>query len=240
MNKNNFAELYLKARERERRIYSDDEVAMLPFVKRDHVHFAEWEVRKKSFKKLRTYLQNKNKSLHVLDIGCGNGWMTNLLSEIIDSTVTGIDKNDFEMEQAKGIFKDNDQINFFCDDILQTQQIGMESVDVIVMAASVQYFPDFKNLIGRLFTMLKPHGEIHLLDSQFYNDANILKAKKSTVLYYKNLGYPEMADYYFHHRWSDMDGFNFKIMNRSFMQRFLQKIFKTSRNYFPWIVIKKG
>ncbi len=239
MSENNFEELYLNVRKKEGRIHSDEEVAMLPFVKRDHPHFKEWEVRKISFKKLRTHLQNKNKPLHILDIGCGNGWMSNLLSEINDSTVDGIDPNDFEIQQAKRTFKENSRVRYFCDDVLKTQHIGTESVDVIVMAASVQYFPDFKILIERLFSILKEDGEIHILDSHFYKEEDMARAKESTQLYYANLGYPAMADYYYHHRWFNLQMFNFEISNRSLAQRLLLKIFKTKKNYFPWIIIKK-
>jgi SAM-dependent methyltransferase len=239
MSENNFADLYLKARKKEKRIYPDEEVSMLPFVKRDHLHFGEWETRKKSFKKFRSFLRQKNKSLRILDIGCGNGWMSNLLSEINNSTVIGIDRNNFETEQARRVFKDNPHVYFFCDDILETQQIGTELFDVIVMAASVQYFPDFKILIDRLLNRLKQDGEIHIIDSQFYDDDNISKAKNSTHHYYEELGFPGMANYYYHHRWSDVIMFNFEIMNRSFLQRLLLKIFKTKENYFPWVVIRK-
>ncbi len=239
MNEHNFSKLYFQTREKENRIYSDEEVAMLPFVKRDHPHFKEWEVRKNSFKKLRIDLQNKNKPFHILDIGCGNGWMSNLLSEINDSTVIGIDPNDFEIEQAKRVFKENGRVRYFCDDVLQTRFTGSELFDIIVMAASVQYFPDFKILIERLSGMLKPDGEIHLLDSRFYDEGNIARAKESSRLYYERVGYTEMANHYYHHRWSDLSTFNFEIRNRSMFQRFLLKIFNTRMNYFPWIIIKK-
>jgi ubiquinone/menaquinone biosynthesis C-methylase UbiE len=239
MSEHNFAALYLKAREKEKRIYTDEEVAMLPFVKREHLHFKEWEVRKNSFKKLRTYLQQKNKTLRIFDAGCGNGWMSNSLSEINNSVVTGIDPNDFEIKQAKRVFKDNDRVEFFCDDVLKIQHTRMESVDIIVLAASIQYFQDLKILVGRLFEMLGQDGEIHILDSPFYDEENIGKAKKSTQVYYERLGCPGMANYYHHHSWLELREFNFETMNRSFIQRFFLRIFKIKKNYFPWIIIKK-
>jgi ubiquinone/menaquinone biosynthesis C-methylase UbiE len=240
MNDKTFAGLYLKVREKEKRIYSDEEVSMLPFVKRNHFYYREWEIRKHSFKKLRTYLQKRNKPFRILDLGCGNGWMSSSLSEINNSKVIGIDRNDFEIEQAKRVFKENEDVNFFCEDILQTDIFNPEYFDIIVMAASIQYFADIRVLTERLLQLLKKNGEIHILDTQFYSESTLGKSKQSSADYYSTLGYPEMAGYYHHHLWSDIQKYNPEIRNRSRIQKLFLKIFKTKKNFFPWIIIRKG
>src|SRR5882757_2465665 len=71
--------------------------------------------------------------------------------------------------------------------------------DCIVFAASIQYFPSLKKALYKTLSCLKPGGEIHVLDTPFYKPENLERAKRQTLAYYTSFGYPEMADYYFHH-----------------------------------------
>lgn len=234
-----FEKLYLKVREKENRIYRDEEVSELPNVRNNHPHFEEWVIRKYSFKKLDKYLREKNKPLHILDIGCGNGWMSNALSEINNSLVTGFDINLYEIEQAQRVFKNNKGIKFIHDNGFENILTKDEKFDSIILAASIQYFPDIKNLIKKLFHLLNTGNEIHILDSHFYTGNNMNKAKEASLNYYNNIGFPEMGEYYYHHLWTELADFNFKIKNRSLFEKIFLKIFQTKSNYFPWIIIKK-
>jgi ubiquinone/menaquinone biosynthesis C-methylase UbiE len=239
IDKTAFEELYIKVREKEKRIFSDKEVLELPYVKNKHVHFDEWAIRKSSFEKFKKSLSTRNISLNMLDIGCGNGWMSDKLSEINNSTVIGVDANRYEIEQAQRVFNNNKKVQFVYGNILENTLDNRERFDIIVLAASIQYFADINILIKKLFSLLNPKGEINILDSPLYNKKNVDKAKAASLNYYTNLGYPAMAEYYHLHLWEELEKFNFKIRNRSFLDRFLLKIFKTKHNYFPWIVIRK-
>ena len=59
-----FAEKYTLLREKEQRIYSDEEVTRLPVIDSPHPHFKEWLIRKKSSDTLLKYLQKKNENLN--------------------------------------------------------------------------------------------------------------------------------------------------------------------------------
>lgn len=232
-----FENIYLKVREKELRLYPDEILASLPWVPKTHPHFKEWMIRKMTYEKLKFYLQQKNKSLHILDMGCGNGWMSNKLSKINQSIVTGIDLNRYETEQAKRVFKNNQRLTFQAGDLLEEKLFHTEQFDIIVLAASIQYFPDITRLIKYLLGLLNPNGEIHFVDSPFYSEKNIEKAKEASRNYYRSLRCEEMTRYYHHHRWSEIEDFHFQIMNHTWKDHFLLKIFGTKRNYFPWVVI---
>ena len=60
INELRFEELYFKVREKEKRIYSDEAVKLLPLVDVNHPHSKEWMIRKSSFEKLSDYLKKKN------------------------------------------------------------------------------------------------------------------------------------------------------------------------------------
>ena len=213
-------------------------IAELPLVPKTHPHFKEWMIRKMSFEKFSSYLQQKNKPLHILDLGCGNGWMSNKMSEINQSLVIGVDLNRYETEQAKRVFQNNNRLTFFAGDLMSDHLFHTEKFDIIVLAASIQYFPDLNRLIKYLLGFLNSNGEIHIVDSPFYSEDNIAKAKESSRQYYSTLNCIEMADYYHHHLWKELSGFHYNLLNRSLRNRISLKIFRTKRNYFPWLVIR--
>src|SRR5215203_4755336 len=76
-----FEKLYMQLRKKEQRLYTDEEVRNLPQVIAAHPHFKEWQLRKKSCGRLIEYLDQKNKPLHILEIGCGNGWLSAQLAK---------------------------------------------------------------------------------------------------------------------------------------------------------------
>ena len=235
-----FEDLYLKTREKEGRLYPDEIVSFLPEVPKTHPLFREWLIRKLSFEKFRDYLVQKNKPLNILDLGCGNGWMSNKLCEINGSVVTGFDKNSFEINQAKRVFQNNTRLNFYSDEDFSETNVVNDTFDVVVMAASIQYFPDLKQLMNQLFPLLNPEGEIHILDSPFYSQQDVARAKESSKEHYTKLECIEMAGYYHHHAWEELSGIHHKIINRSLIDKFLLKTFKTKKNYFPWVIIYKS
>jgi hypothetical protein len=61
---------------------------------------------------------------------------------------------------------------------------------------------------------LKPRGEIHLLDSPLYMDAEIEGAARRSRDYFASLGFPEMAEHYFHHRFASLGEFDYKFLYR--------------------------
>ncbi|MBL4668851.1 MAG: hypothetical protein JKY30_06260, partial [Flavobacteriales bacterium] len=56
---NNFSDSYLKVREKEQRIYSDEVVENLPITTKEHPQYEEWKLRQKSTNRFTNYLENK-------------------------------------------------------------------------------------------------------------------------------------------------------------------------------------
>nr|MDQ3007726.1 class I SAM-dependent methyltransferase [Chloroflexota bacterium] len=97
-------ELYLRLREKEGRLYSDETVARLPVTSARHRLAAEWRARTKSASRLTRYLSARPRQLSILELGCGNGWLSNLLSKAGHSVVA-MDQNRFELKQAARVFQ---------------------------------------------------------------------------------------------------------------------------------------
>ena len=87
ITKGGFEEQYLSLRQKEGRLYSDTELFNLPEIPRDHLHYAEWQIRKESAKRLRNYFEKRSSLIKILEIGCGNGWLSHQLAEISGSEI---------------------------------------------------------------------------------------------------------------------------------------------------------
>ena len=224
---NLFSDIYIAVRDKEQRVLTDNDVALLPYIKRN-----EWEFRIKSTERFINYISSKNEALNILDIGCGNGWFTNAIAAVSEKNeVIGLDVNSEELEQAARVFERQNLKFVYCD-IFKIEDAFIRQFDIITLNSSVQYFSDFKVLFSTLKSFLKPTGEIHIIDSPFYKNDAITEAKKRTLNYYTSIGFPEMASNYFHHSVDDILEFKTLYSNKN---KFLNKILLKKDSPFPWL-----
>lgn len=231
-------DLYLRVREKEGRLYSDSLVVHLPFVPNGHPLANEWRARSASASRLTRYLSRQPKPLSILELGCGNGWLSNLLSKS-GHDVVGVDQNLHELKQAARVFSPNSKLSFLSADIFSAS-FAPENFDVILLASVIQYFRDLPDLLIVLMHYLKPQGEIHIIDSPLYTDAEIKNAVHRSRQYYSSLGFPEMAGQYFHHCASDLKAFDSRWLYRP-RSHIVQwrRILKSFDSPFPWLVVRK-
>jgi ubiquinone/menaquinone biosynthesis C-methylase UbiE len=137
---------------------------MLPRLSKTHPHHREWAGRITSAGRLVRYLAGNKKAAHILEIGCGNGWLSHQLSSVPGSRVVGLDPNLNDLRQAARVFRHQSNLKFiygdFYSDVLQDL-----SFDIIVMADSVHQFPFLPLIIADVLPHLRATGELHLLDS---------------------------------------------------------------------------
>ena len=154
----------------------------------------EWKQRSHSIKSLLYHLY-KQKPDRVLDLGCGNGWMSFQMARS-GAKVTGLDLNMEELNQADQLF--GEKVEFIYGDI--TQELDIGKYDLIVISAALQYFSTPTDLFEKLFSQyLNPNGSVMVMDSPFYLPKEIAGAKQRSNEYYNRLGVPEMANFYHHH-----------------------------------------
>lgn len=229
-----FTRLYLRLRKTEGRIYNNRQVAALPHVPISHPYYREWKKRDYSCEKLLRYIRKHGHICDILEVGCGNGWLTAKLSTIIKGSVTGIDINKVELEQARKVFRNIPQISFVEGDI-RSGILENSKFDIIIFAASIQYFPSLKEIIDVALSHLTLQGEIHIIDSHFYHSGQLNAAKERSRKYFIDLGFPEMIHFYFHHNINDLASYRYHFLNNP--ASWLGKL-KGHRNPFHWVVIK--
>ncbi|HEY6505734.1 MAG TPA: class I SAM-dependent methyltransferase [Chitinophagaceae bacterium] len=231
---NDFETLYIRLRQKEGRVYTNEEVAQLPHVNPVHPHYKEWQLRQESAQRLIDYLKKKKQLLTILEIGCGNGWLSHRLAAIPGSKVIGTDINFTEVQQAAKVFQDKPNLHFIYGHA-ETGIFEDMQFDIILFAASIQYFPSLPTTIGHTLKLLRPGGEIHIIDSPFYPVSELSAARQRSLLYFQAAGFPEMAGCYFHHSLEYLEKFNYSVRYDpdSLFNRFLR-----NKNPFPWICIQ--
>lgn len=234
--KRSFERAYIDLRKKENRFYPDGILKFLPDVSSGNPHYQEWLLRKSSVKQIVKYF-TKRKTNSVLEIGCGNGWLSHYLAENLSASIVGVDVNETELQQASRVF-DNDNLAFVYADVLNNA-FKLNSFDVIVMVSSIQYFKNIRELIQKVLPLLHNSGELHIIDSPLYEKDEIEAARKRTKEYFESMSHPEMAAFYYHHTLDNLEDFKHSLLYnpRSPFNRITRKIFNSS--VFLWIRIIK-
>lgn len=229
------AALYLKVRAQEQWIYPDGLLPLLPQVPAQHPHARLWTWRRRGLVRLVRYLSHhfSETPFKVLDVGCGNGWMSHYLAKNLPQAhILGVDVNLTELEQAVRVFQRPNLQYAFADleaDILPEQQF-----DLVLFAGAFQYFQAPEKVLSAARRVLKPGGLVHIIDTNFYkNETAQAKAQAGTLSYYTQLNVPEMAAFYHHFLKKDIPGTD---RLDTLEGRFLQKIGYLSP--FPWMEIR--
>ena len=123
------------------------------------------KIQKKMAEKLITYVNN-NAPKHILEIGCGTGFLTKIVSENLEyKTYSAIDI----VEECEPFISEiNTNINFIVGDIEDYIKNNDEKFDLIISNASLQWVENFEEVIKALKYKLNPNGE--LVFSTFGNE----------------------------------------------------------------------
>lgn len=232
---------YLQVRDREGRLYSDTVLRHIPDVEKTHPLYHEWQIRKRSLRRFKDYVERRRPPHTILDLGCGNGWIAHQLAQLADGEVFAMDVNRVELEQGARVFAGERSLTFLYGNILK-DVLPPESFDLIILASAIQYFPDLGALLPRLSALLRTGGEIHIWDSPFYDAHGAAQAAKRTEEYYRQAGAPEMAQYYHHHTYERLSEFRpvFLYNPHTPFRRAARRILSRADSPFPWIKIARS
>lgn len=234
-----FEATYLSVRDKENRLYNDQEVWQFPQTFSYNLHKEEWQMRARGLDRFMNYLYKRTDTLACLDVGCGNGWFSHHISTRENTHVYGIDVNLLELEQGARVFS-RPNLTFVYGDIFQ-DGLPLHSFDIITFNSSIQYFASIDKVVKRCFEYLKPGGEIHILDTPIYKRSHLEKAQKRTEEYYEELGFEEMAKHYYHHAAEDFRTHECTYLYNpsSPIKWFQRNILQVKDSPFPWIRINK-
>lgn len=152
------------------------------------------KIQKRMAEKLITFVQNKQPK-KILEIGCGTGFLTKLIS----------DNFDFELYKAIDIVEEcaeyideinskrtSDFIDFIPADIEDYVKNNTEKFDLIISNASLQWLEDFERIINILKSRLNPDGELIFSTFGTENFREIYHVIGTTLKYFSDKELQEM------------------------------------------------
>lgn len=139
------------------------------------------KIQKRMAERLLSFIKNRSPK-KILEIGCGTGFLTELINKELDfKTYIALD---IVEECAQYIGNINPNITFISADIEEFIKENSERYDLIISNASLQWVDDFEGVINTLEERLNPNGE--LIFSTFGNEnfREIYHTVGTTLKYY--------------------------------------------------------
>lgn len=231
------AHQYGELREKEGRLFTDEQLAALPDLEPAHPLAAEFRIRKHSMNRLVKHLKSSGVS-NLLEIGCGNGWLLAQVTNQLGIEGTGIDIFRPELEQAARVFS-GAPIDWIEGNIFR-EILPPASFDAVIVASAAQYFNNLGQLIDRVKTLLRDDGCLHIIDTPFYRTSKARQAAVRTFNYYESMSMPWMTGQYFHHTYRELNGNSYRLLHKptTIGKRF-RRIMNKPVLPFPHIEIRK-
>lgn len=134
------------------------------------------------FKNIISKLFNRNDSIKILDIGAGNGMLTEVvLSYFPNAEVTMLDFSNEMLTSAKAIFQVNnitlDRIKFITSDFI-TDDFPSDKYDLIISSYALHHIRDsvdLKNVYFKIADSLKDNGTFICLDYYLEKNSDLRK-----------------------------------------------------------------
>ena len=234
-----FQEIYLKARRLEGKLYHDDVVRKMPNLNRDHPYYEECRARKDSLDEMNACLTAYEPPIRILEVGCGNGWMANALTQNHNIQMVSLELHEMDAQQDERVYGNKANLryrslNSFLDNP------DAEPFDIILFSGSFQYFGDAAVTLSQWMQYLKPTGEIHIKDTLVHDSATkAQELTKNKGQYFRSIGVEPMANYFTNYSWDDFKGFNYVNHRRSWIVQVRKTLTRQTSLNFPWIIVKK-
>jgi 2-polyprenyl-3-methyl-5-hydroxy-6-metoxy-1,4-benzoquinol methylase len=107
-----------------------------------------------------------NESSRLLDLGCGNGYITEYIQECTNAFVTGVDLSPIAVQSAADRTRSkSDKLKFETGDMMNLQY-APNTFDSITLIDTHYFIDDFEALIDRLMGLIVPEGRICIFSDE--------------------------------------------------------------------------
>lgn len=115
----------------------------------------------KDFRTLQAILKE---GMNVLDVGCGTGAISKDIAEIVGKKgkVIGIDNTQKFIKSGKETYKEIDNLALIHSDLFEFE--SEEKFDLVIAARVLQWLTTPKKALKKMKSLLKPDGQISILD----------------------------------------------------------------------------
>jgi ubiquinone/menaquinone biosynthesis C-methylase UbiE len=158
---------------------------------------ADWHIRAASFdlllKKVIGPLEQPGRPLKLLDLGAGNGWLSNQLAlrghqvaavDLMTNAFDGLACKDYYQSDFTALQAEFDRLPF-----------PNETADLVIFNASLHYSVDIKKTLAEALRVLTTQGLLVILDSPVYRDARSGEkmVQERANQFTQRFGFPSMA-----------------------------------------------
>lgn len=141
----------------------------LPFVDRSGRYPAIWRIRAQSYRVLlKRLLPAKTPPQHILDLGAGNGWLSNRLAQA-GHTVAAVDLM-VNATDGLGTHCYYDAAYLPLQAEFNHLPLAEAQVDVAIFNGSFHYATNYERTLQEVLRVLRPQGHIVIMDSPLYRD----------------------------------------------------------------------
>ena len=160
-----------------------------------------------------------NKSLKVLDIGCGNGKMAEYISDLTGASITGIDYIQEAVKQAnRRTQHKRNRLNFKTAN-LEYLDFADESFDIIISVDTIYFGRTMKNTLAGLTRVLKLNGQMAIFKIDYQTEAFLEALIENNLVY-------QVCDFTQEHR-------KHMFLKHKVVKE-LQQVFMSEGNTFVW------
>lgn len=139
-------------------------------------------IQKQMAEKLISMLSEENFYENILEIGCGTGFLTKIVSENLSFKT--YKANDIVSDCSEYISSINPKIKFIYGDIEKLIDESETKFDLIISNAAIQWIDDFENFVKKLASKLTSNGVLLFSTFGAENFREILFVLGKTLKYY--------------------------------------------------------
>lgn len=129
-----------------------------------------------------------NEDSAILEIGCGTGNNTLLMSKVTNARVIGMDQSEGMLEKARA---KSDDINFFQGDAVTLKSFADGEFDIVYMVDVIHHIKDIKTMLSNINRVLKKDGMVFV----FTNSHDYIKNCRLTSKYFPDTIEAELKRY---------------------------------------------
>jgi SAM-dependent methyltransferase len=145
----------------------------LPFDDATGRHKRIWQIRAQGYLELRKNVvdpkaRNRNQPLHILDLGAGNGWLSNRLAQLGHEVIAA----DVLVNPLDGLGARIHYDTEFTPVQAEYDRLPIddEQIDIIIYNGSFHYSTDYQRTLVEGLRVLAPDGDLVVLDTPIYHD----------------------------------------------------------------------
>lgn len=111
---------------------------------------------------------NMGNNLHIIDLGCGTGYLIHKLSQEYPLSVfTGVEQDPLLVQAATSRLQNNSSVVQIINSPIEQFDPQSERFDIAILRLVLEHVPDPLLVLNKIVSILKPEGRIIVIDNDF-------------------------------------------------------------------------